>query len=310
MNPPLKNVAESVRARLLNVRQSTGEDYNQLLVRFSIERLLYRLSQSSHRERFILKGAMLFTVWQGFPHRRTRDLDLLGTGDPAPGVVAAMFRDIIAEGNHQSDGVTFDASTVQAEEIRSHEEYVGTRVTLLSHIAAARIPLQIDVGYGDAVTPAPVEKTFPGLLDFPSPVLRCYAPETVIAEKLDAIVSLGIINTRLKDYFDLWFFSQQFDFDGATLADTIRATFARRGRPLHAVLPEGLTEAFWNDPSRRAAWQSFWKRSIVGLSFIPLEDLVRSIAAFLLPPANAAATGKAFAAQWKKGGPWTSQATD
>ena len=310
MNPPLKNVAEHVGARLPNKRKSTGEDYTQTLGRSRMERRFYRLSQSSHRERFILKGAMLFTVWQGFPHRRTRDLDLLGTGDPAPSVVAAMFREIITEGSHQSDGVPFDAPTVQAEEIRSHEEYVGTRVTLLSHIAAARIPLQIDVGYGDAVTPAPLEKTFPGLLDFPSPVLRCYAPETVIAEKLDAIVSLGIINTRPKDHSDIWFFAQQSAWDGAILADTIRNTFERRARPLHATLPEGLTEAFWNDPSRRAAWQAFWKRSIVGLSFIPLEDLVHSIAAFLLPPANAAATGKAFAAQWKKGGPWTPQATE
>ncbi len=310
MNTPLKNVADSVRARLLNVRAATGEEYQTLLTRYCIERLLYRLSRSSHRDSFILKGAMLFTVWRGFPHRRTRDVDLLGFGDPTPQHVAAVFREIIGVAAGSDDGVIFDAGSVQTEEIKAQDEYVGSRVKLLARIGAARVPLQVDVGYGDAVTPDPVEKAFPCLLDYPAPLLRCYAPETVIAEKLEAIATLGITNTRLKDYFDLWFFSQHFDFDGAQLSQTIRSSFQRRRTPLFTSTPEGLTDDFATDEGRVNAWRAFWRKSIVGQDFIPLEEMVRIISAFVLPPAIAAASETPFSKQWKAGGPWASPASE
>jgi len=309
MNSPLKNVADSVRARLLNIRTKTGEEYQTLLTRYCIERLLYRLSLSAHRDSFILKGAMLFTVWRGFPHRRTRDVDLLGFGDPTPQHVATVFREIISVAAESDDGVVFDESSVQAEEIKAQDEYVGSRVKLLAHIGAARVPMQIDVGYGDAVTPDPVEKVFPCLLDYPAPLLRCYQPETVIAEKLEAIATLGLTNSRLKDYFDLWFFSQHFDFDGARLSHTIHSSFQRRHTPLFSSTPEGLTADFATDEGRVSAWRAFWKKSIVGQDFITLEEMVRIISNFVLPPAFAAANETPFAQQWKAGGPWASSAS-
>lgn len=302
MTPPLKNVAESVRARLLNVRAATGEEYQILLTRYCIERLLYRLSRSAHREHFILKGAMLFAVWRGFPHRRTRDLDLLGFGNPSPDHVATIFREIVSIQAEPDDGVVFDAGSVEAEEIKAHDEYVGSRVKLLARIGAARVSLQVDVGYGDAVTPEPVEKPFPCLLDYPAPLLLCYEPETVIAEKLEAIVQLGVINTRLKDYFDLWFFAQHFDFDGRLLSLTIRNTFQRRGTPLPMSIPEGLTDAFATDTGRTAAWRAFWRKTVTSQTFIALDDLIKVITAFVLPPALATADEAAFDKRWSRGG--------
>ncbi|RYZ92810.1 MAG: nucleotidyl transferase AbiEii/AbiGii toxin family protein, partial [Proteobacteria bacterium] len=232
MKKPLKNVAASVKARLLKIRTETGDDYNELLVRFCLERFLYRLSVSPHRDRFVLKGASLFTLWHGFPHRRTRDLDLLGFGDPRPESVAAVFREIILPAVDEEDGVVFDPVSVEAVEIKSQDEYVGARVTMLAYLESARIPLQVDVGYGDSVIPPPREETYPGLLDYPKAVLRCYAPETAIAEKLEAVVKLGLINSRMKDYYDFWFLARLFTFEGQRLSETIRGTFARRSTPL------------------------------------------------------------------------------
>jgi Nucleotidyl transferase AbiEii toxin, Type IV TA system len=306
---PLKNVAESVRARLLKIRVSTGEDYNELLVRFCLERFLYRLSISPHREEFLLKGALLFTLWGSFPHRRTRDLDLLGFGDPRLESVAGVFREIVAQTVSEEDGVTFDAATVEAAEIKALDEYVGARVTMLAHIGSARLTLQVDVGYGDSVLPPPVEQTFPGLLDFPPAVLRCYAPETAIAEKLEAVVHLGLINTRMKDYFDFWVLGRQFAFEGARLSHTIRSTFERRRTPLPKESPDGLSEAFWSDPGKQADWRAFWRKSVVERPEVAFEEVVRFAAGFLLPPTLAAARDESFEFTWPCGGPWSKETT-
>jgi predicted nucleotidyltransferase component of viral defense system len=304
MKKPLSNVAESVRARLLNLRTNPGEDYHELLVQFCLERLLYRLSISAHRERFVLKGAMLFALWQGFLHRRTRDLDLLGFGDPAPDSVTAVFKEIVTQSVPVDDGILFDAATVEAATIKSQDEYVGARVKLCAYIGKARIWLQVDVGYGDSITPEPLERAYPGLLDFPQAMLRCYAPETALAEKFEAVVNLGLVNSRMKDYFDFWTIGHQFSFDGTIMADTIRNTFAKRGTPVPASAPTGLSEAFWSDPSKQTAWRAFWKKSVVQNHMLDLETVVSFASSFLLPPAAAAAQGQPFTASWKPGGPW------
>jgi len=304
MKKPLSNMAESVRTRLLNLRTKTGDDYNELLVRFCLERLLYRLSISAHRERFILKGAMLFALWQGFMHRRTRDLDLLGFGDPTPESVAAVFREIISLSVPVDDGIVFDTATVEAATIKAQDEYVGARVKLCAFIGKARIWLQIDVGYGDSITPEPLERPYPGLLDFPQAMLRCYAPETALAEKFEAVVNLGLVNSRMKDYFDFWTIGHQFPFDGAVMADTIRHTFAKRGTPIPSSAPAGLSESFWSDSSRQIAWRAFWKKSVVQNPMLDLETVVSFAASLLLPPAAAAAQGQPFTTSWKPGGPW------
>jgi predicted nucleotidyltransferase component of viral defense system len=304
MKKPLSNVAESVRARLLNLRTNPGEDYHELLVRFCLERLLYRLSISAYRERFVLKGAMLFALWQGFLHRRTRDLDLLGFGDPAPESVAAVFKEIVTQSVPVDDGILFEAATVEASTIKSQDEYVGARVKLCAFIGKARIWLQVDVGYGDSITPEPLERAYPGLLDFPQAMLRCYAPETALAEKFEAVVNLGLVNSRMKDYFDFWTIGHQFAFDGTIMADTIRNTFARRSTPVPSSPPIGLSEVFWSDTGKQTAWRAFWKKSVAQNPMLDLETVGSFAASFLLPPARAAAQGEHFTAAWKPGGPW------
>jgi hypothetical protein len=304
MKKPLSNMAESVRTRLLNLRAKTGDDYNELLVRFCLERLLYRLSISAYRERFILKGAMLFALWQGFMHRRTRDLDLLGFGDPTPAGVAEVFTAIVTQTVPVDDGIVFDGASVEAATIKAQEEYIGARVKLCAFIGKARIWLQIDVGYGDSITPEPEERAYPGLLDFPQAMLRCYAPETDLAEKFEAVVNLGLVNSRMKDYFDFWTFGHQFSFSGSVIANTILNTFAKRRTPVPTSVPAGLSNAFWKDSSKQTAWRAFWKKSVVQHPNLDLETVVSFAAAFLLPPAAAAAQGKPFNALWKPGGPW------
>lgn len=198
----MSNVAASVRARLLNVAKAQGVDFNQVLVRFALERILYRLTQSPHADRFLLKGALLFTLWYDMPHRATRDADLLGFGASDLESVAQVFCEIAAVA--VDDGIVFDPASVAVEEIRKEMGYSGVRVVIAGELAQARCKTQIDVGFGDAVTPGPVDSVYPVLLDdLPAPRLRAYPTYTVVAEKLHAIALLGMTNSRLKDYFDL-----------------------------------------------------------------------------------------------------------
>jgi predicted nucleotidyltransferase component of viral defense system len=198
----MSNVAASVRARLLNVAKAQGVDFNQVLVRFALERILYRLSQSEHADRFLLKGALLFTLWYDMPHRATRDADLLGFGASDPASLAQTFRDIASI--TVDDGIVFDPASVVAEEIRKDAGYAGAHILISGELAKARCKTQIDIGFGDAVTPGPVDATYPVLLgDLPAPRLRTYPVYTVVAEKLHAIALLGMTNSRMKDYLDV-----------------------------------------------------------------------------------------------------------
>lgn len=300
---PKIDLAASVRSRLLKLNEGTGQDYNVVLTRYCLERLLYRLSVSKHREKFILKGAMLFAVWQGSPHRQTRDLDLLGFGDSSQEELKQVFRDFCNE-EVDDDGVTFDPDGITTGAIRDDAEYGGVRVKLIAHIGVARIPLQVDVGFGDALTPLPQEESYPSLLDMPAPVLRCYARETVVAEKLSAIIKLGSINTRFKDYFDLLFLSERFDFDGALLCEAIEATLKRRGwLDIATAKPDGLAESFGVDPLRRKQWEGFCEKSNLDESR-SLAEVVQHVAAFVLSPLQSITKGVSFTKRWTAGGPW------
>jgi predicted nucleotidyltransferase component of viral defense system len=260
MNPANPNVAASVRARLLNVAKAQGVDFNQVLVRFALERILYRMTQSQHADRFLLKGALLFTLWYDMPHRATRDADLLGFGASDLASVAETFRDIAAVA--VGDGIAFDPASVTAEEIRKEAGYPGVRVIIAGELAKARCKTQIDVGFGDAVTPAPVDSVYPVLLDdLPAPRLRTYPTYTVIAEKLHAITLLGMTNSRLKDYFDLSVLLERETLDTHLLAQAIKATFERRGMSVPDAVPIGLTDEFAYDSSRRSLWQAFLKKN-------------------------------------------------
>ena len=275
-----QNRAASVRARLLNIARATGVDCNQVLVRFALERFLYRLSCSAHADRFVLKGALLFTPWYDMRHRATRDADLLGFGPSDKGTVADMFRDIAAV--VVGDGIVFDPASVAVEDIRKSDGYGGVRVLLTGLLANARCYTQVDVGFGDAITPGPNDAVYPVLLDeFPAPKLRTYPTYTVVAEKLHAIAVLGMTNTRLKDYFDLSVLLERESLDLPTLAAAVSATFRRRGTELPDDVPIGLSDEFAFDPTRTGLWRAFLKKN--DLAPQALGDVVTDLRAALWP---------------------------
>jgi len=296
-----RNPAASVRARLLNRARETRQDFNLILTRYALERLLYRLSISPHADQFLLKGALLFDLWFDVPHRPTRDADFLGLGSAELPHLETIFRDICRVDTE--DGMTFRPDTVQAAEIRKDANYAGVRVTLLGLIDGARCPVQIDIGFDDAVTPGPVEVRYPVMLpDFQAPKLQVYPRYTVVAEKLEAIAALGIANSRMKDFFDLWILSRYTEFDGDTLRRAIRATFVRRKTTLPTEIPFGLTDEFARDTYKQTQWQAFLGKN--SLEALELEVIVAAIRDFLLPPVAAAKADIYFPKRWPAGGPW------
>ncbi|TPK82541.1 nucleotidyl transferase AbiEii/AbiGii toxin family protein [Mesorhizobium sp. B2-4-13] len=281
----IKNVGASVRARLLQLAKASGQSFDLVLTRFTLERLLFRLSRSPHANRFILKGAMLMMSWFDDPHRGTRDLDLLGFGDPSAEPMLATFRDILAQ--DADDGVQFDADALRIDRIREELEYGGLRLRTTASISGARISLTIDIGFGDALEPGAEELDYPSMLDFPMPRLRGYARETVIAEKFQAMVALGRANSRMKDFYDIWILSRSFTFDDDRLPRAIAATFERRATAIPQDLPDALTHAFAEDAAKRRQWRAF----VGDLAHDPgdLGNVIGDLAGFLMPQAAAAA---------------------
>lgn len=298
-----RDMAASVRARLLNRARETRQDFNLVLTRYALERLLYRLSVSPYADQFLLKGALLFDLWFDIPHRPTRDADFLGFGPAELPHLEGVFKEVSAIDT--GDGVTFQPDTVQTAEIRKEANYPGVRVTLLGLIDGARCPIQIDIGFGDAVTPGPEDAQYPVMLpEFDAPKLRVYPRYTVVAEKLETMVSLGIANSRMKDYFDLWVLSRYTDFDGDTLRRAIWATFDRRKTALPTDAPFGLTDGFVQDAQKQTQWQAFLGKN--KLEALNLEDVVATLRGFLLPVIAAASADTRHPQHWQAGGPWSS----
>jgi len=285
MPEPKRNMGASVRARLLAIARERGQTFDLLLTRYALERLLYRLSTTPHRERFVLKGAMLMTTWFDKPFRPTRDLDFLGFGDSEPQKVLNVFREICAIA--MDDGVTFDLDALEIGQIREELEYGGLRIKTYASVGGARIRVVIDVGFGDAVEPAIAELEYPVLLDLPAPRLRAYPPETVMAEKFEALVKLGQANTRMKDFYDMWLLAREHEFEGGALARAIAATFARRKTDIPTDRPVGITKAFASDPGKRQLWKSFGQT--IGVELPPLDQVIEELAGFLMPHALEAA---------------------
>lgn len=296
-----RNVAASVRARLLNKARAEKLDFNLLLTRYALERLLYRLSISEQRGQFLLKGALLFDLWFDVPHRPTHDVDLLGFGSTEMPHLENLFRQISQRGG--DDGIVFQADTVKAAEIRKEANYAGVRVTMTSLLDGARSPVQIDIGFGDAVVPGPEDAQYPVILDgMPSPQLRVYPRYTVVAEKLEAMVSLGILNSRMKDYFDLWILARHTDFDGTVLAKAICATLERRKTGMPSGLPLGLTDEFARNEQKNRQWSAFLRKN--ALEPITLVAVIGALREFLLPVLAALAADDDFARQWRAGTGW------
>jgi hypothetical protein len=258
-----RNLAASVRARLKRRADATRQDFNLTLTRYGLERLLYRLSVSPHAANYLLKGALLFTLWYDQPHRPTRDADLLGFGPDDVDTAVSAFREICQI--EVDDGIAFDAASVKGSVIRKEAGYGGVRIDLLAKLDGARLALQVDIGFGDAVTPAPETVSYPVLLeDLPAPQLRAYPKYTVVAEKFHAVCLLGMANTRMKDYFDLWVLLTEGALEAAELRRAVDATFARRQLAVPGTVPSGLSDAFAQDPAKRGQWTAFLQRNRLG----------------------------------------------
>lgn len=285
----------SVLARLLNRSRSTGENYNLLLSRFAIERLLYRLSVSPHAGSFVLKGALLFALWYDTPHRPTKDADLLGFGADDADTLRSTFTAICAI--DVDDGVRYETANMRIAPIREDNIYGGLRLTTPALIGSARLPVQVDIGFGDAITPAPETVTYPTLLDdLAAPSLRAYPVYTVIAEKLHAMVVLGMNNSRMKDFFDLAVIAKTSELDGATLVSAICATFARRNTSLPTSVPAALTAEFSSNPIKAQQWRAFVTKA--GLQWTSFHDVVEMLAGFLGPALAACSLSGDFWRKW------------
>lgn len=299
-----RNISASVRARLTSRAKVRNEAVQLVLLRYAIERLLYRLSRSEYADRFVLKGAMLFNLWADAPYRATGDLDLLGYGDSAADRLVEIFQAICAT-DVEPDGVEFLADTVRAEQARENDEYRGARVTLEAGIAGARLSVQVDIGFGDVIVPEAQDIEYPALLEFPAPRLRAYPRETVVAEKFQAMVRFAALTSRMKDFYDLWAIATIFDFQGPVLAEAIRATFERRQTTLPLATPAALAPEFAEHPTKQAQWQGLLRRTAIAMAPEPLPVVLTKVREFVMPPTAAAAKGVPFEETWPPGGPWT-----
>lgn len=290
-----KNIAASVHQKLYNRARESGEDFNLLLIRFANERWLYRLSVSEYKNGFLLKGASLFSLWFNAPHRPTRDVDLLGFGSSEISDIEKVFRDICNV--ETEDGLIFKADTVKGAEIKEGQEYHGVRILFAAFLGKARINLQVDVGFGDAVTPEPETINFPTVLDFPAPSLQAYPKETVVAEKFEAMVKLGMLNSRMKDFWDLRVLIHEFEFGGRQLQQAIRATFERRQTKFPDKPPLALTEEFSGDKGKQTQWNAFLRKNKLDDAG-DLKKLIVSLQSFFLPLIEAEKEQATFNKEW------------
>lgn len=300
-----RNPGASLQQRLRNHARAAGDDVALTLVRYVNERFLYRLSVSPYRDAFILRGATLFALWGGGPHRATRDVDLLAFGDSSPGAMretlARICREPVAE-----DGVDFLTQTLDVEERAERRAYPGLHAEVDAAIGKARLRLHLDIAFGEAVTPPPVEAVLPVLLSQPPPRLRAYSRETAVAEKCEAMVSLGLPNTRLKDFYDLWHLSRTHAFEGTRLREALAATFLRRGTDFPADgLPAALSEQFALDPDKRRQWSAFLTKAAPQERPDGLPEVIERLRAFLGPPLRSLAQGGILPDRWSPDSGWS-----
>jgi hypothetical protein len=309
MSTAAGGLPRSVHVRLVRHAKAIGADPNHVLGRFAAERFLYRLSRSPHVEQFVLKGAMLMIAWLGETIRPTRDTDLLGFGDLSEQALARTFREICAT-EVEDDGLEFLPASLRVAPIRVEDVYGGQRATLEARLGNARLYMQVDVGAGDAVSPEPEWLEYPALLDFPRPRLRAYRPETSIAEKVHAMVTLAEANSRMRDFFDVDALAAHMSFDGAVLVRALRSTFERRGTTLPVEAPVALTGTFAELDGKQAQWSAFVRRNRLDAAPAELAIVVEQVARFVQPVLAAAARDQAVTITWAPGGPWSSGQVD
>ena len=295
------NFNHSIHSRLRNWSRENSLDHNFVMNRYACERLLYRLSISEYADEFVLKGAMLFSIWSDEPFRPTKDIDLLGFGEDSEERLRGIFQEVCSVKPKQPDGLTFDTRKITVEPIREPQEYQGKRIFI--PVTNTRIKVQVDVGFGDIITPTAIEIDYPSLLDMPAARLKAYNRETVIAEKLEAIVSLGVQNSRMKDYYDLLIMSFKYEFTGSLLRDAIESTFSRRKTKPPSGIPDGLNPELTLIRDKKTQWDAFIKRNRLETNHEFAEAASR-LCDFLIPPLNAVSLKESFCENWTPGGKW------
>jgi Nucleotidyl transferase AbiEii toxin, Type IV TA system len=306
----IKNLPASIRQKLLSLAQERNDDFGLVLTKYGLERMLFRLSKSKYRDTFILKGALLFELWTKERYRATRDADFLAAGANSPERFIRIFQEISAI-EVQDDGLRFDPKTVKAVRIKEDEDYEGLRVTLTAFLEKAQISIQIDIGFGDAISPGPIETEYPTLLNLPGPRLLTYPRETVVSEKLEAMVKLGIANSRMKDFHDLHSLSKTFEFDGQALVDAVRATFERRGTAWpNGGTPLAFTSEFYEDENKIKQWKAFCNKNKPGVQEIEFKILIARLSSFLLPVLGSAEGGLELKSKWTPANGWKLSASE
>lgn len=300
-NEAVKNIAHSVNTRLKNIAKKEGMTFDYILLRYAIERFLYRLGISPHSKRFVLKGASLFSIWLGPMYRVTRDADFYCSGKSSPEFLAQCFREICEVNVSKPDGVLFDIASIETSEIKKDQLYQGTRVTLIAYIDQARVSLQFDIGFGDAVFPAPDFHEYPVLLDADVPRIKIYPCYAVVSEKFEAMVSLGIKNSRLKDFYDIWLLTEQFDFEQGILKTAIMKTFERRKTAIPSERPLALTEEFVSDPAKLTQWKAFLRKTNPKGAPADFSVVASRIADFIMPLIEGKLSDKA---KWTAANGW------
>ncbi len=299
---PIKNLAVSIHQRLLNKAKQDGRPFNELLQFYAIERFLYRLSNSSYSEKFVLKGALMLTVWKSPRVRPTMDIDLLGRTPNDEEVITQIFREVCAQ-EVEPDGMTFDAETVSTSPITEEAEYRGIRALARGNLSNARVNIQIDIGFGDVVTPNAARIDYPTLLGFPAPRLLGYSRESKVAEKFHVMVIRGTINSRMKDFFDIWLLSRYFDFDGSLLSKAIANTFSQRRTEIPAS-PVAFSSAFAHDQTKQTQWQAFIRQRKLEFAPIEFSEVIDVLTEFLDPIVKEMSNGGEFKKIWNAPGPW------
>jgi predicted nucleotidyltransferase component of viral defense system len=298
-----KNIGASIRQRLLSKARETGRPFSELLQYFAMERFLYRLSKSRFANNFVLKGALMLTVWEAPLTRPTMDIDLLGRIEKSIETITKVTREICQQ-DVEPDGIVFDVGNIDAERIAEDADYEGIRIRFRGSLDTARFIVQLDIGFGDIVIPSPEPTNYPTLLDLPCPRLRGYSRESTIAEKFEAMVKLGILNSRMKDFFDIWLMSRHFDFEGPILAEAISKTFSTRGTSIQSE-PIALTNRFAEDIAKANQWRGFVRRNRLSEAPKDLAEVIVSIGAFLKPISESLAADHVFKSIWKAPGPWS-----
>ncbi|MDP8240714.1 MAG: nucleotidyl transferase AbiEii/AbiGii toxin family protein [Candidatus Hatepunaea meridiana] len=304
-NKQLENLPASIHQRLLNKARATKRPFNEVLQYFAMERFLYRLSRSIHVDLFVLKGALMMRVWNASLYRPTMDIDLLGRTDNNIQMLTGIIQDILGT-EVESDGLSFDPNSIVCGTIKEDADYEGVRIRFRGTLGNIKVVLQLDIGFGDVIIPKATQEYFPTILDFSVPLLFSYSRESTIAEKFAAMVQLGSMNSRMKDFFDIWLLSRQFDFDGSTLSEAIRSTFHQRHIEI-PVEPFSFTKAFYTDTTKIAQWQSFVTKNKIDTVSLDFESIVKAAAIFLEPIVSNLSAEKLFQDSWKAPGPWRSQ---